>query len=132
MNNDPGSYIEKSYFPNPSSIVTCLMMGALCAPVLAGTIDDFNGYSLGNSGSNFQGKMYQISTSTWSPIDQAKHLKANPIIATDINVTESLNVIRNLAFLIVDEDINNEIEQYFFSKPIKTKTILVNSRIQQG
>lgn len=132
MKNDPGSYIENSYFPSPSSLAACLMMGVLCTPVSVGTINDFNGYSLENSRSNFQGNFYQIPTSTWSPIDQATHLKANLIIASDINVTESLNVIRKLAFLIVDEDINNEIEQYFFSKPIKTKTILVNPRIQQG
>ncbi len=132
MRTDAGSYIEKSYLPNSSSLATCLMMGVLCVPASTVTIDNFHGYSLENSGSHFEEKMYRIPASTWSSIEQSTQSIETSSITTEINVTESLNVIRNLAFLAVDEDVDNEIEQYFASKPIKIRTILVNPRLQQG
>lgn len=132
MNTSPGSYVEKSYFPNSSSLAACLMVGALCVPAPAVANSNFRGYSLENSGSHFQEKLYQIPTSTWSSVEQVTSIVENVSVVSEINVTESLNVIRNLAFLTVDEAIDNEIEQYFASKPIKTKTIFINPRLQQG
>ena len=131
MNTSPGSYIEKPYFPNPNSLATCLMVGALCVPASAIANSDFRGYSLDNSGSHFQEKLYQIPTSTWSSVEQVTQSIKNVSVTAEINVAESLNVIRNLAFLTVDEDVDSEIEQYFASKPIKTKIIFVNPRLQK-
>ena len=132
MRTDAGSYIEKSYLPNSNSLATCLMMGVLCVPASTVTIDNFCGYSLENSGSHFEEKMYRIPASTWSSVEQSTQSIETSSVTTEINVTESLNVIRNLAFLAVDEDVDSEIEQYFASKPIKIRTILVNPRLQQG
>lgn len=132
MKTSPGSYIEKSYFPNLNSLATCLMVGALCVPASAVANNNFRGYSLEDQGSHFQEKLYQIPTSTWSSVEQITPSIDNVSVTSEINVTESLNVIRNLAFLTVDEAIDNEIEQYFASKPIKTKTIFINPRLQQG
>lgn len=132
MRTDAGSYIEKSYRPNSSSLATCLMMGVLCVPASTVTIDNFRGYSLDNSGSHFEEKMYRIPASTWSSVEQSTQSIETSSVTTEINVTESLNVIRNLAFLAVDEEVDSEIEQYFASKPIKIRTILVNPRLQQG
>ncbi len=131
MKISPGSYVEKSYFPDPNSLATCLMVGALCVPALAVAGSNFPGYSVGHSGSHFQEKLYQIPTSTWSSVEQVTQSIENVSVTTEINVTESLNVIRNLAFLAVDEDVDSQIEQYFASKPIKTKTIFVNPRLQK-
>ncbi len=92
---------------------------------------NFPRYSVGHSESHFQEKLYQIPTSTWSSVEQVTQSIENVSVTTEINVTESLNVIRNLAFLAVDEDVDSQIEQYFASKPVKTKTIFVNPRLQK-
>lgn len=140
MKNESGSYIEKSYFNNAKSIATCLMIGFLLSPAGLGAVEDtvsnepnVCGKSLFKSiGSGIQNETYQTATSTWSSVDNVSDLKIKQPVVSAINVSESLNVIDKLAFLAVDEDIDNEIELYFASKPIKTKTILINPRIKQG
>ena len=131
MNISPGSYIEKSYFPNANSLATCLMVGALCVPASSMANSDAHTHSWGNSGSRFQEKLYQIPTSTWSSVEQVTQSIENASVTAEINVTESLKAIRNLAFLTVDENIDKEIDDYFASKPMKTKTIFVNPRLQR-
>ncbi len=69
---------------------------------------------------------------TWSAVKLETQVFEKKPIEMEINIAESLSVVKNMAFLPVDEVIDSEIERYFASKPIKMKTILVNSRINQG
>ena len=71
----------------------------------------------------------QVSAQTWSPVEDMIQMETRVPITSEINVTESLQVINNLAFLTVDKNVDNEIERYFVSKPVKTKTILINRLI---
>lgn len=140
MRNESGSYIEKSYFFNTKSIATCLMIGFLLSPAELGAIEDnvsnepkvYGKYLSKSLGSSIQDEAYQVATSTWSSVDNVFGLQISQSVGSAINASESLNLIKNLAFLAVDEDVDNEIELYFASKPIKIKTILINPRIKQG
>jgi len=89
-------------------------------------------YSLEKAMPIIQGKAYQVPSPTWSSIDNASDLKREHPKGLAINVFDSLETIKNLAFMGVDEDVDIEIERYFASKPIKTKTILINRHIKQG
>lgn len=132
MRTDTGSFIEKTYFPERSSLVTsCLVMGALCAPAPATAITPSHGYLGKNSETYLEERIYQPVSPTWSPLKLETQVSEKVSETVGINVAESLSVVKKMAFLAVDEAIDNEIESYFASKPVKTKTILVNSRINQ-
>ena len=138
MNNESGSYIEKSYI-TPKHIATGLMIGSILAYSGIGAIDSlpdeqkiYDRHLSESISSNIQNQAYHIPTSTWSSIGNVSDLSIHQTVDSKINATESLNVLRSLAFLAVNEDVDNEIERYFASKPIKTKTILINSRITHG
>jgi hypothetical protein len=90
------------------------------------------GYSLKQSLGNVKHSAYLVPTPTWSHVDNFVKLEIDQSADQKIDVTESLKVIKNLAFLTVDEEVDNEIERYFASMPIKTKTIMINPRIKQG
>lgn len=140
MNNESGSYIEKSYI-TPKQIATAgLMIGSIFFAYSGiGAIDSlpdeqkiYDRHLSESIGSNLQNQAYHLPTSTWSSIGNVSDLAIHQTVDSKINATESLNVLRSLAFLAVNEDVDNEIERYFASKPIKTKTILINSRITHG
>ena len=139
MNSQSGSYIEKTYV-RPGSIATCIMCSAILShgglgiPEAAAFVEQDNTYeySLEKAMPSVQGKAYQVPSPTWSSIDNASDLKKDHPGSLAINASDSLQVIKTLAFMGVDEDVDNEIERYFASKPIKTKTILINRRIKQG
>ena len=137
MISQDGSYMDKSYIDTPIATLLC---GALLLSGGAGIIDNSSsveqsnnyGYYLEESGTNIQDEAYQVPAQTWSPVEDMIQIEMSVPDAAEINVTESLQVINNLAFLTVNEDVDNEIERYFASKPVKTKTILINHRINQG
>lgn len=140
MRHDFGSYLDKSYFVNPNLIAPYILCGALlsygglCVVENVSHCEPKNkfGYVIEKPRSNMQSKAYQVPAPTWSPSENLVQLKTNQPIHSKIDVAHSLNVINKFSFLEVDEVVNDEIERYFASKPMRTKTILVNHRIKNG
>ncbi|WP_310600579.1 hypothetical protein [Desulfobulbus sp.] len=140
MKNDAGTYIEKPYYINQNLAVTYLLCGALFYNGGMANINDQRplermkhyGCAIENQGSNIQNPVYKFPSHTWSPLKNFAYFDANKYIDSKLDVKDSLNVIKKLAFLPVNEEIDREVEQYFASKPIRTKTIFINNRIHKG
>lgn len=140
MRQEFGSYLDKSYFVNPISIAPYILCGALLSYSGFGVVGNVShcepknrfGYAIEKPRSNMQNNAYQVPAPTWSPSENLVQLKTNQSIHSKLDVLHSLNVIKKFSFLEVDKVVDDEIERYFASKPIKTKTILVNQRINNG
>ena len=132
MRYDTGSYIDDQYLPFPmgtSLIDDSLPSDNHTTPSAMQTLTT----ELLQAPSNIiQGITASYETfhtpPTWLMFDRLVAQKTSPIEDFGINVPEALKTIKNLSFLSVNEDIDNEIERYFSSKPLKTKIIFVNKR----
>ncbi len=140
MKNTNETYIGKSYSINHNLAVTYLLCGALIynGGLLAANKSiplekiSLYGSEIEKQGSKIQDEIYKIAPSTWSPLKNVTLLERKKSVNSKINVENSLNIISKLAFLPVDEKIDKEVELYFASKPVKTKTIFLNNRIHKG
>lgn len=139
MKNTNETYIGQSYSINHNLAVT-LLCGALIynggllavSKSLPHQKVSLYGCEIEKQGSKIQDEVYKIAPSTWSPLKNVTLLEGKKSLNSKINVKNSLNVINKLAFLPVDEKIDKEVELYFASKPVKTKTIFLNNRIHKG
>lgn len=135
------SYLEKPYSLSKSTIATCLACGAaLLAPAGLGMEADsmllpenLPAYacSAKQLGSNIPTRLYSKNIPTWMSADQMSQIELQEDVNLQLDVEESLRTIKKFAFLSVDEKIDREIEQHFASKPMKTRTIFVNKRINR-
>lgn len=145
MRNQYGSYLEKVYLGDSKTIETFVTCNALLSSDRLASISSFEDTTFEDTASFYQGAnywnslkekvshfhniAYLVVTPTWSSIDHSTEVKYK---FSEIDVKESLNTIKRFAFLAVDEKTDSEIENYFASIPIKTKTILKNPRIKKG
>jgi hypothetical protein len=74
--------------------------------------------------------VYRLPSPTWINSDNISNIGISDDKA--FNASISFDVIRKLSFMSVDEKIDKAIDDYFASKPIKTKTIFKNHRINIG
>lgn len=132
------SYIDKPYH-SKSSIATYLLCGAMLssggvAALQDGPVDNTteqSNYSIHPQPSQILKKHYQTPP-TWSSLENISSTKITKETDSRIDVSLALKVVNQLAFMKVDEDVDQKIESYFASKPIKTRTVFENHRIKNG
>jgi len=138
MISNTESYIDKPYLTKPSSIATYLVCGALLShggigglnSDLVRTVSTQYGYDYQSQPSQVQEDLYQTPSPTWAYLDNISSAGLGNETLFDASV--SFDVVRKLSFMTVDEEINKAIDDYFSTKPIKTKTIFENHRIKKG
>lgn len=133
------SYIDKPY-NSKSSIATYLLCGALLssggvAALQNGPVDNaieqYN-CSIQPQPSQILKKYYQVPSPTWSSLENISSTKITKETDSRIDASLALKVVNQLAFMEVDEEVDQKIESYFASKPIKMRTVFENHRIKNG
>jgi hypothetical protein len=141
MNCTTETHTEKSYSPVlPWAIATILigpplfqgMESVVPGPSPEVVIDRSFGpvYLEGQPGSESTLSQWFYSddhASTWRPVDTP------PVdVEQPINVHVALSLINSMAFLPIDEEANQRVEQHFAKKPFVGKTVFVNKRINRS
>lgn len=74
-----------------------------------------------------------VPSPTWSAaIESISRMDIGNEFDYTIDTARTLSIINELSFMQVDEEIDQKIEKYFISKPVKTRTVLENHRIKKG
>ncbi len=139
MISNTESYINRPYFVRPSSIATYLFCSALLSQGGVGTLNadidinnigQYHEHSFQSQPKQGQEYVYRLPSSTWISLDNISNIDISDDTVFDASI--SFDVIRKLSFMSVDEKIDKAIDDYFASKPLKTKTIFKNHRINIG
>lgn len=132
------SYIDKPYH-SKSSIATYLLCGALLSSsggmIQSSIVDDtvsLQHYTIQPQPSQISTEHYQVPSPTWSPLENLSSTDIIGEVKPRIDTSIALRVVNKLAFMKVDEEIDQKIENYFAAKPIKTRTVFENHRIKKG